>query len=114
MLFSPHCAMSKHRYLLAIIAFSALISVLPMPPVRAMSPSQVLVVYAANGTDVDNDGVSDSRQLAEYYAQKRGIPASNVLGLNISVVNENNTYAYDYPRFYNDVVRPIKTRIAKL
>jgi uncharacterized protein (TIGR03790 family) len=80
----------------------------------AMSPKQVLVVYPTNGPDLDKDGVNDSKQLADYYVQKRGIPAANVLGVNISVIQVGYYYGGEYPKFYEDLVVPIKARLAKL
>jgi len=48
----------------------------------ALDPSRVLVVYNSSWTaDEDLDGVQDSLQVAQYYLQKRGIPATNVLGV---------------------------------
>src|SRR5215831_8044246 len=82
--------------------------------VFAMSPKQVLVVYPTNGPDLDKDGVNDSKQLADYYVQKRGIPAANVLGVNISVMRIGYYYVDDYSKFYADMVGPIKARLEKL
>jgi hypothetical protein len=49
-------------------------------PVLALTPSRVLVAYNANWTgDQDNNGVQDSKQAAEYYLLKRGIPAANCI-----------------------------------
>lgn len=80
----------------------------------ALSPGKVLVVYPTNGPDLDNDGKNDSKQLADYYVQKRGIPAANVLGVNISVIQVGYYYGGEYSKFYADLVGPIKTRLAKL
>ena len=71
-------------------------------------------MYPTNGFDLDKDGVNDSKQLAEYYAQKRGIPASNVLGVPISVMGVGYYYVDDYQKFYNDLVGPIIIRLNKL
>lgn len=84
------------------------------PGAEAISARQVLVVYPTNGPDLDRDGVNDSRQLADYYAQKRGIPAANVLGVNISVIEVGYYYGGEYNKFYADLVVPIKARLAKL
>ncbi len=78
-----------------------------------LDPSRVLVVYKINDKDADGDGVPDSKQLAEYYALKRNVPQSNLLGVTISVTN---TYYYvdQYLKFYNDIVLPIKNKLADL
>jgi uncharacterized protein (TIGR03790 family) len=81
----------------------------------ASSPtaSQVLVVYNSNWTgDGDGDGVQDSLQVANYYVAKRSVPAANVLGLACST---GSSYYYtSYTSFYNEVVAPIKTKLAAL
>ena len=47
--------------------------------------NRVLVVYNASFTaDSDGNGTQDSLQLAQYYADFRGIPETNVLGLTLS------------------------------
>src|SRR5215831_7973830 len=102
----------KIRHLFGVlVVFLVQLSVSPIT--SATSAQQVLVVYRTNGLDLDNDGVSDSKQLADYYVKKRGIPASNVLGVTISAIY--GTYASaDYTKFYADLVSPIKARLAKL
>src|SRR5262249_21276380 len=72
------------------------------PPTAA----RVLVVYAANG--------GDSKQLADYYVRKRGIPAANVLGVNISVLQTGYYYTDEYPKFYSELAGPIKAKLNKL
>lgn len=84
------------------------------PSVRATSARQVLVVYPINGPDLDQDGLNDSKQLADYYVQKRGIPSTNVVGVTISVMQVGYYYAREYSKFYGDLVAPIKARLAKL
>src|SRR5690242_10728582 len=94
-----------------VIKLFLLISVMLPLPVWATSPSQVLVVYPTN---IEKDGVNDSKQLADYYVQKRGIPASNVLGVQISLGGVAYYYWDDYQKFYNDLVGPIMIRLNKL
>src|SRR5262249_37167999 len=44
--------------------------------------SRVLIIYNTNFTnDDDGDGVPDSQEVANYYAQKRGVPQDHILGL---------------------------------
>jgi len=76
-------------------------------------PSRVLVVYKSNSADVDHDGVGDSQQLALYYAAKRNVPATNLLGLQISV-SSYYYYVNQYDQFYTDMVLPIKNKLESL
>jgi len=78
-----------------------------------MAGARVLVIYRSNGIDADTDGVVDSEQLARYYATKRNVPASNLLPVNISVLY-NYYYTGEYGKFYNDLVAPVKARLATL
>jgi hypothetical protein len=84
-------------------------SLLLVPEASALSARRVLVVYS-NGPGLNNDGINHSKQLADYYVQKRGIPAANVLGVNLSEVG----YVGEYSKFYGDLVAPIKMRLEKL
>ena len=79
------------------------------------NPSRVLVIYKSNSADLDGDGVGDSQELATYYAQKRGVPSSNLLALNISVPSFSNFYGSgQYLQFYSEMVSPIKNKLAAL
>src|SRR5262245_15259806 len=74
-------------------------------PLKAegLSASRVLLVYSKN----------NSKDLADYYVQKRGVPAANILGVTISV-EASYYYKDEYPKFYCDIVGPIKSALAKL
>jgi Galactose oxidase, central domain/Bacterial TSP3 repeat len=51
----------------------------------APSYGNVLVVYnAAYTTDQDQDGMIDSYQIAQYFAQQRSIPSENILAISSS------------------------------
>src|SRR5262245_8139456 len=102
------------RFWLSATALCLLISLAIQPDASAISSSRVLIVYPANGLDSNLDGTNDSKQLADYYAQKRGIPAANILGVTITVLRNGFYYVGEYSTFYNDLVGPIKTRLAKL
>jgi uncharacterized protein (TIGR03790 family) len=47
-------------------------------------PARVLVVFNTAWPDADGDGTPDSTELAQYYAQRRGVPAGNLLGLPLT------------------------------
>lgn len=83
-------------------------------PVVAQTASQVLVIYAGNHTgDLDNNGIQDSLQVAEYYRDKRGVPSSNLLSINISKRGWSGNYNYEEGTlFYQDMVLPIKNWLA--
>jgi len=102
------------RFWLSATALCLLISLAIQPDASAISSSRVLIVYPANGLDSNLDGTNDSKQLADYYAQKRGIPAANILGVTITVLRNGFYYVGEYSTFYNDLVGPIKSRLAKL
>ncbi len=74
------------------------------------SPSRVLVVYRTNQSDMDSNGVSDSRDLALYYQHKRGIPEQNMLGVATSTDRTYNLAA-QLPLFYSELVAPIRQKI---
>jgi uncharacterized protein (TIGR03790 family) len=72
--------------------------------------ANILVVYNAGFTaDLDANGVQDSLQVAQYYAQKRGVPAANLLGLNPS-----STTQVTYAQFKTEVAQPIQDKLVAL
>src|SRR4051812_43554762 len=77
----------------------------------ALSPSRVLVVYNASfRQDSDGDGVQDSLEVANYYALKRGVPTSNVLGLACST----SYYYSSYSLLQSEIIQPIRVKLAAL
>ncbi len=78
-----------------------------------IQPSRVLIVYKVNGPDNNNNGVSDSLELAQYYALERNVPQTNLLGLTISAAS----YYYgtgQYGTFYADMVAPIQSALQSI
>ncbi len=65
-----------------------------------------------NGPDNNSNGVSDSLELAQYYALKRNVPLINLVGLNISVASSYS--AGQYGTFYSEMVAPIQNALASL
>ena len=100
---------------LALIALcSAMIGGKAQVP-TSITPSRVLVVYNANWGDHDGDGVQDSLQVANYYASKRGVPASNLLGLGITLNFGPIRYdVTEYTRFYSEMIQPIRNKLEAL
>ncbi|MBA3710351.1 MAG: TIGR03790 family protein, partial [Planctomycetes bacterium] len=57
----------------------------------------------------------DSLEVAAYYAAKRGVPAANLLGISCPTSNNDVYYPTSaYTGFINEVVKPIKTKLAAL
>ena len=75
------------------------------------TPDRVLIIYNANYTaDADGDGVQDSLEVATYYAQKRGVPATNLLGIPLST-----DFYYDtVSQFKTNMIQPIQTKLTQL
>ena len=94
------------RYVLFALMFCALVSTGIPPRASTAAAARVLVVYPTNA--------AGGKELADYYVQRRGIPASNVLGVTISVLQTGYYYTGEYPKFYGDLAGPIKTMLAKL
>src|SRR4051812_36708006 len=84
----------------------------------AASPTagRVLVVYNSAWTiDGDGDGTRDSEQVARYYAQVRGIPEANVLGVACTTPGTNYYYyTGQWGAFHDEMVAPIKARLDAL
>jgi len=86
----------------AILTFS-LIALLFPARLFALDPTRVLIVHADNAAD---------RELANYYALKRGVPADHILAVSIHV--PRFYLCGDYSVFQNDLIKPIKLKLAQL
>ena len=77
-----------------------------------ITPSGILIVYRTNGPDNNNNGISDSLELAQYYAQQRNVPSANLLGVTVS---ESSAYGQgQYSAFHSEMVTPILNAINTL
>ena len=76
-------------------------------------PTRVLIVYKINDVDANGNGIGDSLELAQYYAAKRNVPQTNLLGVNVSV-SSYYYYTGQYGLFYSDLVAPIRAKLASL
>ena len=75
------------------------------------SPTNLLLVYADNWIgDDDFNGVQDSLQIAQHYASKYSVPASNMLALTITNFAEFDSYT----QFYDTFASPLNTKLAAL
>ncbi|MEW6267133.1 MAG: TIGR03790 family protein [Thermodesulfobacteriota bacterium] len=64
----------------------------------ALSPEDLLVVY--------NQNLKDSKAVAEHYALKRGVPATNLIGVNVSAT-EHVTRS----EFEKNLMEPLRNRL---
>jgi uncharacterized protein (TIGR03790 family) len=76
-------------------------------------PGRVLVVYNTNGSDRNANGTRDSKEIADYYALRRNIPQSNLLGLALSKEGNYHRDAGD-TAFYNELVVPIRNKLNEI
>ena len=77
----------------------------------SIHPTRVLVVYNANYIgDADHDKVQDSLESAKYYAEKRGIPSRNILGIKITQPRGYSSYSL----FQSELIRPLKAKLNSL
>ena len=110
----------KKLYILVLLVFVQLrtFSQTPPPTFVKTPPSKVLVVYLVNDYLDDNkNGISDSKELAEYYQSKRNIPASNLLGITMSVLNYWAGFGTDmqgWKNFLKEMVYPIQNKMLTL
>lgn len=94
-----------------IFAVASLFFLLPVVVYAQPTPSKVLIVYNTNyAGDDDSDGVQDSLQVAQYYAQKRGVPSQNLLGISFP-----NPHGIDNFSILESVLlQPVKTKLSAL
>ena len=76
-------------------------------------PGEVLVLYSARWPDEDQNGRSDSADVAEYYAARRGIPPRNLLGLELDGGGAKPR-TLSYAEFFEHVLVPTRRRVAEL
>jgi uncharacterized protein (TIGR03790 family) len=93
------------------------------PPVAAVptaggdDPATVLVVYRSNCPDFNKNGMGDSEEIARYYAQRRGVPASNLLGVKVDAPGTdifNKFAAWPYDAFQRQLIQPIRAKLTAL
>ena len=77
-----------------------------------VGPSNVLVIYNTAWEDGDNNGKNDSLEVAEYYANRRDIPANNILGITVSNYLDNTWKDYiSYENFYSNILIPVVLKL---
>ena len=86
-------------------------------PVLGVRSAPVIVKNRLRFKDLNRNGVVDSYELAQYYAQKRGVPAGNMVGITVTGQYAALYYYYtndEYAKFITEFVTPIKTKLAAL
>jgi hypothetical protein len=86
---------------------------------NTIGPSNVLVIYNEDWAgDQDANGVQDSLEVAQYYAQVHGVPAQNILGIHggpAALQSSWNTWSSNpYTAFYNNMVTPVVNTLNQL
>jgi hypothetical protein len=111
-------AQGLYAVALASILAAALLGPVTIRPEAAtarerVTPEEVLVLYNASWPDEDGNRRSDSQDVAEYYAARRGIPRAHLLGLSVTD-SEARPERLTYPDFFQRVLVPTRKRVAEL
>lgn len=88
------------------------------PVMASISPSEVVVVYNSNANW--NSGARQSKAVADYYCQQRGIPISNQIAVDWQGADESIYPEYFYRYILNDrnvapnqVIKGLRTQLAE-
>jgi uncharacterized protein (TIGR03790 family) len=95
---------SQRLWLKPLAFFILLQGLLCLPWVSvaaALTPADLIVVYNLN--------VPESRQVAEYYVQKRHVPAENMVGVKVSTGEDMTRQEYD-----QQLVPPLQQKVVEL
>src|SRR5262245_17438181 len=82
-------------------------------PQAWVTPQEVLVLFNTRWPDEYGNYRSDSQDVAEYYAVRRGIPMDHLLGLAVTE-RQAKPDALSYPEFFRRVLAPTRQRLAEL
>jgi hypothetical protein len=82
-------------------------------PQEWVTPQEVLVLFNARWPDEDGNYRSDSQDVAEYYAARRGVPGEHLLGLAVTE-RQGKSDNLAYPDFFRRVLVPTRQRLAEL
>jgi uncharacterized protein (TIGR03790 family) len=89
------------KKLYIIVILTNIISLVPYKPAHALLPTDLVVVY--------NQNMQDSKDIAQYYCLKRGVPVSNLVGVDIP--ESENILRPDYE---SKMIPPIKRLVNNL
>ena len=91
------------------LALCLLCLMLPLPSGFAAGPENVLVLVNDNWPDEDGNGQSDSVDVGQYYAARRGVPSEQIVHFS---PNTFTKLAFvDYANFVNTIVNPLVTKL---
>src|SRR5215471_17226721 len=76
-------------------------------------PQEVLVLFNTRWPDENGNYRSDSQDVAEYYATRRGIPGDHLLGLAVTE-GQGKPDSLAYPDFFRRVLAPTRQRLVEL
>ena len=94
--------MSPFKHLLtAVLLFPILLGLLLTTAAAALAPEDLVVVYNAT--------VPASKEVAEYYAQKRHIPPANLVGVKVPDWEDLTRQEYD-----QQLVPPVRQKVVEL
>jgi uncharacterized protein (TIGR03790 family) len=94
----------KRLWLKPLAAFILIQGLLSLPwasVAAALAPEDLIVVFNIN--------VPESRQVAEYYAQKRHIPKDNLVGVKVSRVEDMTRQEYE-----QQLLPPVQHKVVEL
>jgi len=99
--------------LLTLLLLSAALPAVPQgfDPDPEDLGGRILVVYNSNWPDEDGDGVGDSAQVAEWYARRRHIPASQLVGLPLSPAGISYDGLAGWQAFWDEMVVPLRNHL---
>ena len=82
-------------------------------PQEWVTPREVLVLFNTRWPDENGNDQSDSQDVAEYYATRRGIPMEHLLGLAVTE-RQGKPTSLTYPEFFRRILVPTRQRLAEL
>ena len=87
-------------------------------PPPAVTGKQVLLVYRSNHPDANGDGVGDSEEIARYYAQRRGVPKANLLGIRVAgegdLAIDSRQAHWTLNSFLHRLVKPLTRKLDEI
>jgi uncharacterized protein (TIGR03790 family) len=96
---TPRVKQHRHSGLISILVLLVLLS----------TPSVSLALSARDLVIVFNRNLPESREVAAYYAQKRRVPADNLVGVEVSASEDMSRQDYD-----SKLVPPVKALVDRL
>ena len=89
------------KKLYAILIFTIVLSIVAVRPIHALLPTDLVVVY--------NQNMPKSKDVAQYYSSKRGVPITNLVGVDVS--ESEDILRLDYE---TKMIPPIHSIVKKL